>query len=117
MIRLKYCIATILLYGIVSKATAENSEIPGYDGNGMLIIPRVDTPNQVGNYQDAKLQFESNINAWVLQDVKQTLMKKFLQADYSAASNRVYASLIDLRSNGIFIIDFDSGASSRDFFR
>jgi len=43
--------------------------------------------------------------------------KKFLQADYSAASNRVYASLIDLRSNGIFIIDFDSGASSRDFFR
>jgi len=33
--------------------------------------------------------------------------KKFLQADYSAASNRVYANLIDLRSNGIFIIDFE----------
>jgi len=52
-----------------------------------------------------------------IENQKLNFMKKFLQADYSAASNRVYASLIDLRSNGIFIIDFDSGASSRDFFR
>jgi hypothetical protein len=31
-------------------------------------------------------------------------IKKFLQPDSSTASDRVYAALVDLRSNGIFMI-------------
>jgi hypothetical protein len=72
MIKLKYCIAVIVLCGTINKAIAENNEVPNYDEKGTLTIFRVDTPNQVGNYQDAKLKFDPNMNAWVLQDVKLT---------------------------------------------
>ncbi|HQU97324.1 MAG TPA: hypothetical protein PLV19_00265 [Nitrosomonas sp.] len=72
MIQLKYCILTIILSATISKAIAENTEVPNYDGKGTLTIPRVDTSNQIGNYQDAKLQFDANINAWVLQQVNET---------------------------------------------
>jgi len=34
-----------------------------------LTIPRVDTPDQVGNYQDAVLKLDPQLNAWVLQQV------------------------------------------------
>ena len=44
-------------------------------------------------------------------------VKKFLQIDYSAASNRAYADLIDLRSTGIFKnISLTRGQAHRDFF-
>ncbi len=73
----------------------------------------------VGNFlfSDLALNMQIFLAADTIGDDLGFIMKKFLHADYSAASNRVYASLIDLRSNGIFIIDFNSGASSRDLFR
>lgn len=74
MIKLRCCIAAMVLCGMFSNAIAENNRIPDYDGNGTLIIPRVDTPNQVGNYQNAKLQFDPSMNAWVLRDIEQTLI-------------------------------------------
>ena len=44
-------------------------------------------------------------------------VKKFLQIDYSAASDRAYADLIDLRSTGIFKnISLTRGQAHRDFF-
>lgn len=45
-----------------------NNNLPRYE-NGVLVIPRVDTPDQIGNYQDATLSFDSQLNAWVLQQV------------------------------------------------
>lgn len=56
----------------INTAIAENAEVPNYDGKGTLTIPRVDTSNQIGNYQDTKLQFDASINAWVLQQVNET---------------------------------------------
>lgn len=73
MIKLRYCIAALILCGIANKAIAADNEAPNYDEKEALTISRVDTPTQVGKYQDAKLQFDPSINAWVLQDVKLAL--------------------------------------------
>jgi len=61
-----------LIIGLLnlSIATADSSLVdlknfPMYQ-NGILQIPRVDSLNQVGIYQDAILQFDANKNAWNL---------------------------------------------------
>jgi len=78
MDKLGYCIAIIVLYSFTNNTVANNSVIesentpttnaPNFE-NGVLTIPRVDTPNQVGIYQDAKFQFDQQLEAWILQQV------------------------------------------------
>lgn len=45
----------------------EQSEYPVYRDN-ILFVPRVDTDEQVGIFQEGVLQFDSSINAWRLQN-------------------------------------------------
>lgn len=71
--RLFIVASMVLLCGAIDKVIAGSYEPANYyDEKGTLTISRVDTPDQVGNYQDAKLQFDPSKNAWVLQDVKLT---------------------------------------------
>jgi len=60
---------TIVNNGVAADSTNfSNNNAPSYE-NGVLTIPRVDTPDQVGNYQDAVLRFNPKLSTWVLQQV------------------------------------------------
>jgi hypothetical protein len=50
-----------------------NSGYPIYR-DGTLIIPRVDTDAQAGNFQDTTFQFDSVTNTWRLLDYKETAL-------------------------------------------
>ncbi|MDR4514606.1 hypothetical protein [Nitrosomonas sp.] len=80
MLELRTWIALFVLYGCSGVVIAENgieladvlgTTAPSYE-NGVLIIPRVDTPEQVGRYQDAIFQFDPQSNTWALQHVTST---------------------------------------------
>lgn len=63
------CIAIAMAGNVIAEsASFSNNNLPRYE-NGVLTIPRVDTPDQIGNYQDATLKFDSQLNAWILQNV------------------------------------------------
>ncbi len=63
------CVAmTIVNDGVADSTNLSNNNVPSYK-NGVLTIPRVDTPDQIGNYQDAVLKLDPQLNAWVLQQV------------------------------------------------
>ncbi len=63
------CVAmTIANNGVADSTNSSNNNAPSYE-NGVLTIPRVDTPDQIGNYQDAVLKLDPQLNAWVLQQV------------------------------------------------
>ncbi|WP_295628596.1 hypothetical protein [uncultured Nitrosomonas sp.] len=63
------CVAmTIVNDGVADSTNLSNNNVPSYE-NGILTIPRVDTPDQIGNYQDAVLKLDPQLNAWVLQQV------------------------------------------------
>lgn len=77
MFKLRICIATIVLYGYVCVVMAGQSiesvstlrtDAPSYE-SGILIIPRIDSPEQVGRYQDVIFRFDQQLNTWVLQYV------------------------------------------------
>ena len=72
MLELRTWVALFVLYGCSGVVIAENgieladvlgTTAPSYE-NGVLIIPRVDTPEQVGRYQDAIFQFDPQSNTW-----------------------------------------------------
>lgn len=99
MITIRYLATILILCGcaitaMVSNAIAEsasfsNNNLPRYE-NGVLTIPRVDTSDQIGNYQDATLNFDSKLNAWTLQQVS--------PAKFDSSSPRI-------KSAKIFIVD------------
>ena len=62
------CVAMTIVNNVVADSTNFSNNIPSYE-NGVLTIPRVDTPDQIGNYQDAVLKLDPQLNAWVLQQV------------------------------------------------
>jgi hypothetical protein len=63
------CITMTMVNNVIAEGTSfSNNNVPSYE-NGVLTVPRVDTPDQVGNYQDAVLKFDQQLNAWVLQQV------------------------------------------------
>ncbi|SEQ79267.1 hypothetical protein SAMN05421690_1001170 [Nitrosomonas sp. Nm51] len=77
MLKLRTWVVLLVLYGCSSAVIAKNgveladvlgTTAPSYE-NGVLIIPRVDTLEQVGRYQDAIFQFDPQSNTWVLQHV------------------------------------------------
>lgn len=78
MIKARYLATTLILYSCITMAMTDsaiaentsfsNNNVPSYE-NGVLTIPRVDTPDQIGNYHDARLKFDPQLNAWVLQNV------------------------------------------------
>ena len=62
------CVAMTIVNNVVADSTNFSNNIPSYE-NGVLTFPRVDTPDQIGNYQDAVLKLDPQLNAWVLQQV------------------------------------------------
>ena len=78
MIKERYLATTLILCSCITMAMADNviaestsfsnNNVPSYE-NGVLTIPRVDTPDQIGNYQDATLKFDPQLNTWILQQV------------------------------------------------
>ena len=62
MIKERYLATTLILCSCITMAMADNviaestsfsnNNVPSYE-NGVLTIPRVDTPDQIGNYHDA----------------------------------------------------------------
>lgn len=100
MINARYLVTTLILcnciiavlatnVGAESTSVLNNNNVPSYK-NGVLTIPRVDTPDQIGDYQDATLKFDSQLNAWVLQDVN--------PAKFNSANPRI-------KSVNVFVID------------
>lgn len=81
MIKARYLTIALILCSCITMAMADsvvaentnpsNNNVPSYE-NGVLTIPRVDTPDQIGNYQNATLEFDPQLNAWVLQHVDTT---------------------------------------------
>ncbi len=74
MSKLRIYIVAIVLYGYACMAATEQdigsihtsrTDAPSYE-SGILIIPRIDTPEQVGRYQDTILQYDQQSNAWVM---------------------------------------------------
>jgi len=70
---MNHCLYKLMLLSLVlfstSSIQAENQvteNTPLYDGS-KLIIPRVDTINKVGAYQEATFVYNNEINAWQLQ--------------------------------------------------
>lgn len=55
---------------------AVESGYPNYS-NGLLTIPRVDTQEQPGQFQDARLQFDPQTGSWRLLDFKARTQKSF----------------------------------------
>ena len=71
-----FIIVIISILFPISLASAEDFEAdnyPIYQG-GQLIIPRVDTPNQAGSFQDAIFQFDERVNAWKLLSIRETIV-------------------------------------------
>lgn len=63
---------TLLLASLVfSQCNAHASDYPIFR-DGKLIIPRVDTDTQPGNFQKAEFQFESSTNSWKLTQFVET---------------------------------------------
>ncbi|MXS83918.1 hypothetical protein ABD07_12570 [Nitrosomonas oligotropha] len=63
---------TVLLASLVfSQRNVHASDYPVFR-DGKLIIPRVDTDAQPGNFQNAELQFESSTNSWKLNKFVET---------------------------------------------
>ena len=58
----------ILMAAVFFSLSAFPADYPIYD-NGVLTVPRIDTADQVGKYQDATFQLSSP-GSWVLSDVQ-----------------------------------------------
>ncbi len=58
-------VITLILIGLFFTANSIANDFPTYQ-DGELVIPRVDTPNQAGNFQDAMFQFDSQTGTWKL---------------------------------------------------
>ncbi len=57
----------LFFMGITFAQASETNNYPIYQ-NGELIIPRVDTPEQAGNFMDVIFQFDEQTNTWNLND-------------------------------------------------
>ena len=61
----------LLLFLATSPAKSENADQGGYPiynhKDGTLTIPRVDTSDQVGRYQNVMFQFDPQPNVWILE--------------------------------------------------
>lgn len=67
----KFVLLLVATFLSVHIAMAEDMDInnqPTYR-DGILTIPRVDTPEQVGKYQNAEFEFDQQLKAWRLQSV------------------------------------------------
>lgn len=58
-------VITFISTGIFFTANSIANDFPTYQ-DGELVIPRVDTPGQAGNFQDAMFQFDSQAGTWTL---------------------------------------------------
>jgi hypothetical protein len=86
MIKTRYLTAAFILCSSITMTMADNviaestsfsnNNVPSYE-NGVLTIPRVDTSDQIGNYQNATLEFDPQLNAWILQHVDTTRFDPF----------------------------------------
>ncbi len=56
----------LLTHSVIAK-DFETNNYPTYQ-DGKLIIPRVDTSDQIGNFQNAVYQFDEQTDTWRLQD-------------------------------------------------
>lgn len=96
MIKARYLATTLILCSCITMAIADNviaestsfsnNNMPSYK-NGVLTIPRVDTPDQIGNYQDATLKFDPQLNTWILQHVS---LAKFSSSNPKIKSVQVF---------------------------
>lgn len=96
MIKARYLATTLILCSCITMAMADNviaestsfsnNNVPSYE-NGVLTIPRVDTPDQIGNYQDATFKFDPQLNTWILQHVNPA---KFSSSNLKIKSVQVF---------------------------
>lgn len=66
-----FCLPLNSAFSQTQQAASNSSDHPSYS-NGILTLPRVDTDEQAGLFQNGIFQFDSTINAWRLQSFETT---------------------------------------------